>query len=108
MKQLVMTLEKPSALDVVRAVRLLHGTMPTQKYQGESMAKIKENLANEPDEAVIVTADSRLLKFVNEEFQLRDVHIFNGEMLIPLEQATKRVLRPAHNLMNLYEAGEFH
>lgn len=107
MKYLVMTEGKPSPSDVIRVASLLGATMALNNYNGESTARIKEQLAGEPEGTVIVSADSRMLKFVNQEFQLKDSYIFNGEMLIPLEQATKRILKKSHNLMNLYEAGEF-
>lgn len=84
---------------------------------GLSTNEIKEMLDHIKDEdfenAVIITADTRLLKFVNKYFLIRDVYVFelnNGDMNMELkliQDTTIRILRVGHNLMNLYESGEF-
>lgn len=72
------------------------------------MVTIKNNLKQENNNSVLITADSRLLTFVNEHFLIENVYIFNEGQLKNISETTIRILRPAHNLMKMYEAGSFH
>jgi hypothetical protein len=107
--KLVLTKEKPTPF-VDQDIRgILNTSAASEFYDGESTGRIREKLLKEnADDCVIVTADSRLLKFVHDIFLLEDVYIFNDNKLNKLSQLTPRQLRPSHNLMNLYEAGEFY
>lgn len=104
---LVMTKEKPTPLIHVTMRETLKTNLPKNSYDGESTCTIKKNLLNEVDNCVIVSADSRLLSFVHKIFSLDNVYILKNDKLVKLKDATIRELRPAHNLMKLYDAGEF-
>jgi len=104
---LVMTSEKPTRLIRVAMREILKTKLPINSYDGESTCTIKKNLLNEVDDCVIVSADSRLLTFVHKIFSLDNVYILKDDKLVKLKDTTIRELRPAHNLMKLYDAGEF-
>ena len=107
--KLVMTKEKPNPFTDLDVRSILNISAASYCYDGESTGKIREKLLKEnADDCVILTADSRLLKFVHDIFSLDDVYVFNDNKLNKLSQLTPRQLRPSHNLMNLYEAGEFY
>lgn len=104
---LVMTEEKPSPHLKLNITSLLKGQLATESYYGESTGTIKGNLEREPGDAVIVSADSRLLNFVHTHFDLSQVYIYRNGNLFQLTDTDHRTLRQGHNLMKLYEAGAF-
>lgn len=107
---LVMTDEKPTMEQKFKAMTHLQGVLAQYNYDGESTATIRKNLAKEILGTVIMTADSRLLNFAHVTFGLSNVYIFRDGTLVPISEATPRMLRTlrhGHNLMKLYEAGEF-
>lgn len=105
---LVMTREKPTPLLELDIRMILNEGACANSYDGESTNTIKSRLLKETDpDCVIVTADSRLLYFVNDIFALDNVYVYDNGHFTKLKETTKRELRPAHNLMKLYEAGEF-
>lgn len=104
---LVMVNEKPTGYVNKEVTGLNSWGFAQHNYQGESTRRIKENLETEAEDSVIVTADSRLLKFSPSTFQLDNVFIYDNKRLVKLKEATKRNLRDGHDLMKLYDAGEF-
>lgn len=77
-------------------------------YGGESSRGINNLLKLENPNTLLITADSRLLGFVAEgRFELSNVYIMKNKQFYKLQETTKRILREGHNLMKLYESGEF-
>lgn len=104
---LVMIQEKPTESDIERITNLLNIQSVSNFYDGESTKQIKENLLNENNTSVLITADSRLLMFVHEIFLIDNVYIYQNNQLLQLQDATDKVLRPTHNLMKMYEVEAF-
>lgn len=114
MKILVMTTKKMSTEEkakVVQTVKEKTGesrlTLSTADYDGETRKAIETLLTKEGQNTVIVTADSRLLSFVHKHILLNRVYLADGEQVLTLKNCTQRVLRQGHNLMKLFDAGEF-
>lgn len=110
---LVMTPKKPTESTLFKARTALNGTEPLNDYDGESTRQIAQNLETETDDTVIVSADSRLLSFVGTLIPLENTFLYTGDHLPEtnglqaLVDSTERILKPGHNLVKLYEAGEF-
>lgn len=114
MKILVMTTKKMNPEEKAKAVYKVKEktgesrlTLTSADYDGETREGIKTLLQKEPDNTVIVTADSRLLSFVHTNILLSRVYLTDGEQVLKLTNCTQRVLRQGHNLMKLFDAGEF-
>lgn len=87
----------------------LDGKLAEFEYDGCSNEEIEEQLAQEQEHVIIVSADSRMMRYAREGsfFKLRDVFIYrNGEFKF-VKDTTIRQLRVGHNMMKLYESGEF-
>lgn len=114
MKTLVMTTKKMNATEkanVLQVVKEKTGesrlTLSSLNYDGETRDGIADLLSKEGNDTVIVTADSRLLTFVHTKILLSRVYLTDGEQVLKLTNCTRRVLRQGHNLMKLFDAGEF-
>lgn len=107
MMYLIMTKEKPNPIVQLEIRRILNVPATEGSYDGESTQTIQSNLQKEDDDCAVITADNRFLKFVGTSFSLENIYIYQDKKLIPLIDVTIRTLRPGHNLMNIYESGEF-
>lgn len=107
---LVMTKEKPNQGEIVLSRQVLNALQAIHSYDGESTQRIKDNLLKEDKNCVVVSADSRFMYFVGKgkPFSLDEVYILENNQLTRLRDTTIRILREGHNLMKLYESGEFH
>lgn len=87
----------------------LNGKLSAYEYDGLSTKEIEHTLKMEEGDIIIVTADSRFMRYVREDslFKLEDVFIYREGELRLLKETTKRILRYGHNMMKLYESGEF-
>jgi hypothetical protein len=104
---LVLTKEKPDKWMEILIRKNLKADSPKNSYDGEATNTIQKKLLEENIDCAIVTADSRFLRFANKVFLMNDIYIFNDGQLEKLTKTTNRKLRSGHNLVNLYEAGEF-
>ena len=107
--KLVMMYNKPYVKDIEEVSRLLGMTYSEFDYGGESLDGIFTGLSMDVAEDVFVlSADSRMLKFVHRIVDIEDVYVFDGVgKLYVLQETTTRLLRVGHHLPNLFEAGEF-
>lgn len=105
---LVMTKDKPTPFDEFDARRELQAYASDKIYEGQPLKVLETYMKEEHADVLVITADSRLLQFVPHIVPLTDVYIYTrGEPLIRLQEATSRILKPTHNLMKLFDAGEF-
>lgn len=108
--KLVLTNRKFSTEEKLSLSKQLDSFLSVVEYDGMSTSEIKTNLLLEPNKnVVVVSADSRLLKLVRSDgiFTLDDVFIYRDGKLISIQSASRKELRDAHNLMNMYEARKF-
>ena len=105
---LVMSKEKPSPLDEFEARKVFQAYATSHSYEGEPTRIIKENLLKEESDTLVITADSRLLMFVPLIVPIENVYLYErGKPLRKIQDCTQRQLRVGHNMMKLFEAGEF-
>lgn len=105
---LVMTNEKPSALDEFEARKVFQAYATAQSYAGEPTDTIRENLLKEDANTLVITADSRLLLFVPTIIPVENVYLYErGNPLRNIQSCTKRKLRAGHNMMKLFDSKEF-
>ena len=55
----------------------------------------------------IISSDERLLLLQNTIFDLENIYLYDGSMLIKLTDCISKELRPAHNLFKMYLADAF-
>lgn len=104
----VMVEERPTPELKLEISQKLQTTLAKSNYDGESRRTIKDHLLNENDRnCVVVTADSRLLMFVHDLIPMENVYICLNGKLMHIQETTRKELRPAHNLMKMYEASCF-
>ena len=89
--------------------QLLDGKLAEFEYDGCSTKEIEEQLKQEDEQSVVVSADSRMMKYAREDsfFPHDNVFIYRNGNLKNVSDTTKRQLRLGHNMMKLYESGEF-
>lgn len=105
---LVMMKEKPTPFDEFEARKVFQAYATTQSYSGEPTDIIRENLLKEEADTLVITADSRLLKFVPSIVPIENVYLYeSGKALRSIQSCTKRELRAGHNMMKLFDSGEF-
>lgn len=87
----------------------LNGVLAAFEYDGLATKEIEDALNDEEKDVIIVTADSRFMRYVREDsyFKIEDTYIYNDGKIKRLQDTTKRILRYGHNLMKLYESDEF-
>lgn len=88
---LVMMNNKPSPFEEMNVRKLLvEASGAEHSYDGESMKQIKLNLEKERDDTVVVSADSRLLQLVPTHFPMESVYLFEGGVLVKIQDTTAR------------------
>lgn len=87
----------------------LGGKLAEFEYDGCSTKEIEHQLQLENEDVVVVSADSRMMRYAREDsfFKHEDVFIHRNREFKNVTETTKRQLRLGHNMMKLYESGEF-
>lgn len=109
--KLVMMNNKPYLGDIGEVSGMLGMEHTEYDFMGESLEGIERGFRLESEKDVFVlSADSRMLKFVYRYIDLDDVYVYDDQgtgELFKLSETTNRVLRLGHHLPKLFEAGEF-
>lgn len=109
--KLVMMNNKPYLGDIGEVSGMLGMEHTEYEFMGESLEGIERGFRLESEKDVFVlSADSRMLKFVYRYIDLEDVYVYDDQgtgELFKLSETTNRVLRLGHHLPKLFEAGEF-
>ena len=87
----------------------LGGKLAEFEYDGCSTKEIEEQLQQENEDVTVVSADSRMMRYARggSFFKHEDVFIYRKSEFKNVKDTTKRQLRLGHNMMKLYESGEF-
>lgn len=87
----------------------LGGKLAEFDYDGCSNEEIKSQLLQEKDDITVVSADSRMMRYAREGsiFNHENVFIYRNGVFKNVKDTTDRQLRLGHNMMKLYESGEF-
>lgn len=108
--KLVITDRKLTEIERQMLAEQLNCELTSINYDGLSTNEIKTQLSYEKEmgDTVVISADTRFLKFVNDKyFDTNSVYIYNNFKYKAIKDSTKRILREGHDLMKLYESGEF-
>lgn len=107
--KLVMVEKYISTKDKYSLAQLLCGKLAEFEYDGCSNKEIEEQLKQESDSVIVVSADSRMIRYAREGsfFKHEDVFIYRKGEFRNVQDTTKRILRLGHSMMRLYESGEF-
>lgn len=87
----------------------LNGKLTELDYDGRSTEELEEQLKQEKEDVVVVSADSRMMRYAREDsfFPHENVFIHRKGQLKNVKDTTPRQLRLGHHMMKLYEGGEF-
>ncbi|MEQ6355194.1 hypothetical protein ABNX05_11245 [Lysinibacillus sp. M3] len=107
--KLVMTDHWCNTRNKLEIAKQLNGVLAAFEYDGLATKEIVDALNDEENDVIIVTADSRFMRYVRENsyFKIEDTYIYSDGKFKLLQDTTKRILRYGHNMMNLYESDEF-
>lgn len=107
--KLVMTDHWCNTRSKLKIAKQLNGVLAAFEYDGLATKEIVDALNDEENDVIIVTADSRFMRYVRENsyFKIEDTYIYSDGKFKLLQDTTKRILRYGHNMMNLYESDEF-
>lgn len=108
--KLVITDRKLTKIERQMLAEQLNSELTSINYDGMSTNEIRIQLSYEKSmgNTIVISADTRLLRFVNDKyFDIDDVYIYNDHDYKTIGDSTKRILREGHDLMKLYESGEF-
>lgn len=108
--KLVITDRKLTKIERQLLAEQLGSELTSINYDGMSTSEIRKQLSYEKlmGDTVVISADTRFLKFVNDEyFDIDNVYIYNEFKCKAIKDSTKRILRDGHDLVRLYESGEF-
>lgn len=107
--KLVMTDHWCNTRSKLEIAKQLNGVLAAFEYDGLATKEIVDALNDEENDVIIVTADSRFMRYVRENsyFKIEDTYIYSDSKFKLLQDTTKRILRYGHNMMNLYESDEF-
>ena len=74
-----------------------------------STKEIENQLQQENEGVTVVSADSRMMRYARDDsyFKHEDVYIYRKGEFKNVKDTTIRQLRLGHNMMKLYESGEF-
>lgn len=107
--KLVMTDHWCNTRSKLEIAKQLNGVLAAFEYDGLATKEIVDALNDEENDVIIVTADSRFMRYIRENsyFKIEDTYIYSDGKFKLLQDTTKRILRYGHNMMNLYESDEF-
>lgn len=107
--KLVMTDHWCNTRSKLEIAKQLNGVLAEFEYDGLATKEIVDALNDEEKDVIIVTADSRFMRYVREGsyFKIEDTFIYSNGKFKCLQDTTKRILRYGHNMMSLYESDEF-
>ena len=97
------------AKDKFDLAKKINSKLSEFEYDGRSTKEIEEQLRQENEDIAVISADSRMMRYAREDsfFKHEDVYICRENELKKVQDTTKRQLRFGHNMMKLYEGGEF-